>query len=66
MNIDSMNAAVEDAHKTLGYADLMAARIATLLVGRLRKVNRYGVLRKLKLELRDYNAHTGKWKEDKE
>ena len=62
MNYSDMTTAVADAHNTLQYADMVANKIAHLLVGRLRKVGSAYVLGKLKKELRDYNAHTGEWK----
>jgi hypothetical protein len=61
MDIDDMMRAVNDAELTLRRADRTAETRARLLPGRLRNVNRY-TLEKLKRELRDFNAHTGKWK----
>jgi hypothetical protein len=63
MTFDEMNHAVEDAEKTMRFADRTADRLAHLLIGRLRKVSSGYTLKRLKLELRDFNAHTERWSE---
>lgn len=60
---DDMDNAVRDAEQTLRVADLLVNRIAKMMVGRLRKVDRYGVLSALKRELQDYNARTQTWRD---
>jgi len=62
---DTMRDAITEAQTTMRAADSVANDMAMLLQGRLRKVTRYGLLKKLKKELEQYNAHTGRWKEDK-
>lgn len=59
---DLMRAAVQEAKTTMEAADAMAPKIAPLLRGRLRKCCG-GDLEALKRELRDFNIHTGSWKE---
>jgi len=54
---------INKAKSTLRNADTVANEIADILPGRLRHVSNYN-LKKLKMELKDYNAHTGKWKGD--
>ncbi len=64
MNIfDEMRRAVSEAQATLRAADNIADSMARLLVGRLRHVSSTYILVKLKKELRDFNAHTGRWKD---
>lgn len=62
MNFDDVTRAVEDAEFTLKLADRHATQIAKLLVGRVRRVDSTYTLKALKLELRDFNANTGRWK----
>lgn len=58
---DLMRAAMSEARQTMRAADNQANAMADMLDGRLRKVNpRY--LAKLKKQLKDFNAHTGRWK----
>lgn len=59
---DEMMKAVDEAEATLRIADRMANRMAKMLIGRLREVVYYDVLKNLKRELRDYNMHTCQWK----
>lgn len=61
---DEMDAAVQDAERTLRVADELATRIARFLVGRLRKVNSQWILADLKRELKDFNMQTQKWKNE--
>lgn len=63
MTYDEMARAIRDAKNTMELADLAANRSAELLEGRLRRVS-CGRLARLKRELRDFNIHTGKWKEE--
>ena len=62
MNYGEMVEAVDDAENTMRLADMLANKVARLLVGRLRKVESCYVLNQLKRELRDYNINTGQWK----
>lgn len=69
---DETRAAVEQARSQLQAVDDVAFSLADLLQGRLRMVakgnNTYSgtaVLRRLKRELRDFDAVTGTWKEQK-
>jgi hypothetical protein len=57
-----MEQAVDAARADLNRVDRLASSLARLLVGRLRKVESSYVLKQLKTELRDFNAHTGSWK----
>lgn len=60
---DLMTQAVEEA-KAINYqADLRANDMAEILKGRLRKVSA-NRLKCIKKELSQFNAATGKWKED--
>lgn len=60
---DDVRAAVEQAQAQLRAADMVATNMASLLRGRLRKVENVGFLAQLKRELHDFNIQTGKWKE---
>jgi len=62
MNFNEMIESIEDAEHTLRCADALTNKIAKLLIGRLRKVTGYNILRSLKRELKNYNAHSGEWK----
>ena len=59
----NMELAIADAEAQLRRSDMVASKLARLLRGRLRKCDSSIVLSELKRELRDYNAHTGQWKE---
>jgi hypothetical protein len=59
---DEVRTAVNQARELFRAADDQANNMAALLEGRLRKVNPYW-LKRLKKELHDFNAATGKWKE---
>lgn len=63
MGFDEMCKAIRDAENQLNVADGIAEKLARLLAGRLRKVGSGYLLARLKLELRDFNAHTKTWKE---
>ncbi len=62
MNWIEARQAIQDARNTMSSADGIANDCADILEGRLRRVNQYKLAR-LKRELRDFNIHTGKWKE---
>ncbi len=62
MYTHEMRAEVDSARITMRAADNVANDLASILVGRLRHVG-ISNLKKLKKELRDYNIHTGQWKE---
>ena len=56
--------AYEDAERTIRAVDNIVAGMARMIVGRLRSSNAsMSTLAALKRELRDYNMHTGTWKE---
>lgn len=57
-----MYSAVKEAKQTLENADSLANEMASVLTGRLRKVN-WRHLDKLKKELTKYNSKTGEWKD---
>ena len=57
---DETRKAVTQAREILRACDDVAADMARLLVGRLDHCSPY-ILAKLKMELRNFNAHTGKW-----
>ena len=60
---DEIRRAVSEASQQLRAADEVATDLARLLDGRLRRVTSTYVLSRLKEQLRDFNMHTGKWKE---
>jgi hypothetical protein len=62
---DEMRAAVSEARHTFSAADSVAASMADILRGRLRNNVPAHTLRALKKELRDFDMHRGRWKEDK-
>lgn len=57
---DQMETTLDEARAIQNAADSHATRMARMLRGRLRHVNRY-VLEDLKRELRNFNMHTGRW-----
>lgn len=59
---DDIRTALQEAEDTDRALNMYAKRMAALLPGRLRHCNGAD-LKKLKEELRDYNIHTGKWRE---
>lgn len=67
-SVGRIETAVKEAQQTLAVADKLVMTVARLMVGRLRVLNQdwrgHDTLRRLKRELRDYNAHTQTWKED--
>lgn len=58
---DLMRRAVNEANFVNKAANDAADTFAYLAKGRLRYVS-HGTLKALKLELRNYNIHTGEWK----
>jgi hypothetical protein len=64
MTYQELAMAVQDAKNTLEKADSCTGQLARMMAGRLRESNASAyTLAKLKRELRDFNIHTGKWKE---
>jgi hypothetical protein len=63
MNTYDMERAVNETREQIKEADRLATSLANILRGRLRHVNSAGALKELKRELRDYNIHTGTWKQ---
>lgn len=63
MNWDDFRQAFSAARNTMNQADRAADDMADMLDGRLRKVSSYR-LAKLKRQLRDFNIHTGQWKDE--
>ncbi len=59
---DALRQAVAEARQMNSAVDRQADSLAELLDGRLRHVSGYR-LEKLKRQLRDFNIHTGRWKE---
>lgn len=59
---DLMRDAVQEANATMRAADMMAKKIGYLIIGRLRKLDDH-TLCSLKKELKNYNMHTGEWKD---
>ena len=62
MNLFSMRREISQAGNVLRNADNVANDIAQLLPGRLKHVSA-DTLKQLKTELKNFNAHTGKWRE---
>jgi len=52
---------MSEARAIMHTADMVAGDMAENLAGRLRHVS-HSKLRRLKRELSQFNAHTGKWK----
>jgi hypothetical protein len=64
VNLDEVYAARAAARETISIADRVVRELAFLAAGRLRAAQCHAdTLRKLKAELQDFNAVTGKWKE---
>lgn len=61
MLTSEMRKVVSEAEITLCAADNMASDMAIILCGRLREVE-WWVVRDLKKELKNFNAHTNQWK----
>lgn len=60
MTFEQVNEGMKDARTTLNKCDTVACDLADMLIGRLRNVTTYR-LKKLKKELSQFNAATGKW-----
>jgi bifunctional ADP-heptose synthase (sugar kinase/adenylyltransferase) len=64
MKTQEMRRALEEARTTFRAADNVANDLASILVGRLKSSNVSSTtLRQLKLELRNFNMQTYRWKE---
>jgi hypothetical protein len=61
MNWSEFSEAFSDAERTIRIADNAADRMASMLIGRLRKLDVY-TLAKLKRELRNFNPQRRTWK----
>lgn len=57
--------AMAQARETFSAADSHATQMANLVQPRLRQVANADTLRKMKAELQNFNAVTGKWKTPK-
>lgn len=62
---DAVYAALKEAEELNRAADQTAYRMAYILRGRLRQVDSMETLRHLKQELQQFDARTGKWKDQK-
>ncbi len=65
MNIEDVRQAVTEAKSAFYLADQNTEAMVGLIVGRLHHVKSYRgrrALSDLKRELRDFNIHTGEWK----
>lgn len=66
MLFEDMQRAVYDAERTIRKANNQSLRLAQMLRGKLRIVSKEydgdEVLKDLKIELSQFNASTGKWK----
>lgn len=58
---DQMRQAINEARETMRAADSVANDLASLLRDRLRKVSPWHLV-ELKRQLRDFDAHTKRWK----
>lgn len=65
MHLEDVERAVNEAREQMRLVDRQATSMAQLLRGRLRHVNSPAALKELKMELRNYNAHTGEWRQSK-
>lgn len=63
MTLTEIETALNEAEAQIRRVDHMAGRLASLLKGRLRKVQWTNDLCELKKELRKFNIHTGRWVE---
>jgi hypothetical protein len=59
---DEMRQAMREAEQTLDAARSVASQMASMLVGKLRQCSESDLAR-LKRELRDFNIHTGRWRQ---
>jgi len=66
MNLDELNNIIGQAKRTIDQGNEVKRQLAGLLRNSLRSSNMSNyVLEDLKRELRDYNIHTGCWKDGK-
>jgi hypothetical protein len=63
MNTAEMRQALTNARQTMNAADNVAAELAGMLPGRLRKISDTSTLIALKRELKDFNIQTGRWRD---
>lgn len=64
MELEDMERAVKEAEYVINRANSYVGKMAYLVKGRLRSGNVSGwILGELKREMRDYNIHTGKWRD---
>lgn len=61
---DAMRQALSEAADIQRAADMNSEHMAQMLRGRLRHVSAW-TLSELKRELRDFNIHTGEWRDSK-
>ena len=65
MDIYEMKVAVDSAQSDIDRAGTLVNRMAGMCAGRLRLAGvRIDTLNRLKRELRDYNIHTERWKDE--
>ena len=66
LTMEQLDSAVQEARQTIRNGDIVARRLASIVAGRLRMSDvDIWVLKELKRELRDFNIHTGTWKDKK-
>lgn len=63
MDLWEMRRQISSARQTLDNTDAIAESISHILSGRLRQIPKY-IAANLKRELKDFNTHTNKWKEE--
>ena len=64
MTLNEAHTAILDAERTIQNADHIVYKVARICAERLRSSNvPCYVLKELKRELRDYNIHTGRWRD---
>lgn len=61
MDLYEIRREINNAEQTLKNADEVANDLAYILDGRLKQVNAYR-LKRLKHQLKQFNANTGRWK----
>lgn len=59
-----MERAVNDAARQIRDVDGVVTTMANLIRGRLRHVKNSSSLKELKRELRAFNVHTGRWRNE--
>lgn len=64
IDVEDMHQAINEAKTTIRRADRVVSRMADLVAGHLEAGDvAHSTLKQLKEELRNYNVHTGRWKE---